>query len=392
MEAFYKNHFELLNSIETPIKRQLSKQINWQNRLIGIKGARGIGKTTFLLDYIKTTFQNDKSCLYINLNNFYFSQNSLVEFADNFRKKGGKVLVLDQIFKYPNWSKDLAEIYDKFYDIKIIFTGSPVMRLKKNNEYLYGKVTPYQLRGLSFREYINYQTKNNFVPYTLNDLLKYHSEIAKDILLQVKPLAYFDNYLKQGFYPFFTEKSNFNEYLLKTANLTLEIDIPFLQQIEIKYLPRLKKLFHILSEDMPHAPNISKLSSSINTSRATVNNYLQYLQNGRLIRLLCKHNMKDCKKPDSIYFQNTNLLYAISMNQLKEEILYETFFLNQMDSVAKVEGNGKKGEFLVNNMFTFKVGKNKYLQKSNPHLFVATEMEEIGFENKIPIWLFGFLN
>lgn len=392
MEAFYKNHFELLSSIETPIKHQLSNEINWQNRLIGIKGARGIGKTTFLLDYIKTTFQNDKSCLYINLNNFYFSQNSLVEFADNFRKKGGKVLVLDQIFKYPNWSKDLAEIYDKFYDLKVVFTGSPVMRLKENNRYLYGKVSPYQLRGLSFREYINYQIGSNFAPYSLNDLLKYHSEIAKNILLQVKPLAYFYDYLKRGFYPFFTEKSNFNDYLLKTTNLTLEIDLPFLQQVDIKYLPRLKKLLHILSEDMPHTPNISKLSSSINTSRATVSNYLKYFQNGRLVRLLCKQGEEDCKKPDVVYFQNTNLLYAISMKQPKEEALYETFFLNQMDSVARVEGNGKKGEFLINNIYTFKVGKNKYLQKSNPYLFIATEMEEIGFENKIPIWLFGFLS
>lgn len=392
MEVFYKNHLDLLASLNTPIKRQLSKEIDLKNRLIGIKGARGIGKTTFLLDYIKTTFENDKSCLYINLNNFYFSQNSLVEFADNFRKKGGKILVLDQIFKYPNWSKDLAEIYDRFYDLKIIFTGSPVMRLKENNEYLYGKVFPYQLRGLSFREYINYQTQSNFTPYSLNDLLKYHSEIAKDILLRVKPLAYFYDYLKRGFYPFFTEKGNFNEYLLKTANLTLEIDLPFLQQVDIKYVPRLKKLFHILSEDMPHTPNISKLSSEIKTSRATVSNYLQYLQNARLIRLLCKHDEDDCKKPNRIYFQNTNLLYAISMNEPKKQALYETFFFNQMNSIARVEGNGKKDEFLVNNKLTFKVGKNKYLQKSNPYLFIATEMEEIGFENKIPIWLFGFLN
>lgn len=391
MEAFYKNHFELLSNFKAPIKRNLANEINWKNRLIGIKGARGIGKTVFLLDYIKTNYNNDKSCLYINLNNFYFSEHSLVEFANNFRKKGGKVLVLDQIFKYPNWSEALSEIYDKFRDLQIIFTGSPVMRLKENNTYLHGKVSPYHLRGLSFREYLNYKTENKFEQYSLSDLLKHHEDIANNILLKIKPLAYFDDYLKQGFYPFFIDKTNFTEHLQKVANLTLEVDIPFLQQVEIKYLPRLKKLFHILSQETANTPNISKFSNAINTSRATVNNYLKYLQNARLIKLMCNNKPDDYKKPNRIYFQNTNLLYTISMANYSLDVFYETFFLNQMDSVSLVESN-KKSEFLIHNEITFKIGKHKHLQKDNPNVYLAIENEEIGTRNKIPLWLFGFLN
>ena len=191
----------------------------------------------------------------------------MVNFANEFRKTGGRTLVLDQVFKYNGWSKALRDIYDRFPDLQVIFTGSPVMRLKEDNPDLENKVAAYQLRGLSFREYLNYKDNNTFKKYTLDDILKYHVEIAKDILFKIKPLAYFNDYLQHGFYPFFADNINFNENLIKIANLTLEIDIPFLQQMELKYLPKLKKLFYELSEDMPHTPNISQLSNSIETSR-----------------------------------------------------------------------------------------------------------------------------
>lgn len=391
MQRFYKTHFELLDVVQSPIKRELKNEIDWRNRLIGIKGTRGIGKTIFLLDYIKSTFGNDKSCLYVNLNNFYFSGFSLVGFADEFRKTGGKTLVLDQVFKYPEWSVALRQIYDKFPDLQVIFTGSPVMRLKEDNPDLKGKVASYQLRGLSFREYLNYETNNSFSKYTLGDVLKYHGEIAKDILFKVKPLAYFDDYLQQGFYPFFTESLNFGENLLKIVNLTLEIDIPFLQQMELKYLPKLKKLIFELSENMPHNPNVSKLSNSIEISRATVMNYLKYLRNARLINMVYNGDADDAKKPERVYMQNPNLLHAISLNEPLKQALHETYFLNQLQKGHKVAGSGKNAEFVVDNEWVFKVGNNKRITKNEESTFIATDMEEVGQENKVPLWLFGFL-
>ena len=391
MQRFYQIHFELLESVNSPITRELKNEIDWNDRLIGIKGTRGIGKTIFLLDYIKTTFGNDKSCLYVNLNNFYFSNHSLVDFANEFRKTGGRTLVLDQIFKYPDWSRALRDIYDRFPDLKVIFTGSPVMRLKEDNPDLEGKVAAYQLRGLSFREYLNFKTGNTFKKYSLDEILKYHVEIAKDILIKTKPLAYFDDYLRRGFYPFFTENLNFNENIIKIVNLTLEIDIPFLQQMELKYLSKLKKLIYELSEDMPHTPNISQLSNSIETSRATVMNYLKYLRNARVITMLYQGEEDDNKKPERIYLKNPNLLHAISMNEPSKEALHETYFLYQVKKGHRVSGNGKNGEFLIDNEITFKIGNNKRLTNNDGKTFMAMDMEEVCEGNKIPLWLFGFL-
>ncbi len=392
MKQFYQIHNELVSSVDSTIKRELKNEINWNNRLIGIKGARGIGKTVFLLDYIKSAYGNDdKSCLYINLNNFYFSKYGLVEFADEFQKMGGKTLVIDQVFKFPGWSKALRNIYDRFPNLQVIFTGSPVMRLKQENTDLFDKVTPYHLRGLSFREYLNYKTSQSFAKYTIEDILNYHEKIAKDILFKVKPLAYFNDYLKVGFYPFSDEATNFNETVTKIANLTLEIDIPFLQQIELKYLPKLKKLMYELSEDMPNTPNVSKLSNSIETSRATVMNYLNYLRNARLINLVYEGEADASKKPERIYLQNTNLIYAISHTEPTREALLETFFLNMMNKDFKVSGIGKKGEFLIDDNIIFKVGNNKRLTGDSDNTYIVTDMHEVGTGNKIPLWLFGFL-
>jgi predicted AAA+ superfamily ATPase len=391
MQRFYQTHFELLEAVKSPITRELKNEIDWRSRLIGIKGTRGIGKTLFLLDYIKSTYKNDKSCLYVNLNNFYFSGHSLVDFANEFRKTGGKTLVLDQVFKYPEWSAALRDIYDKFPDLQVIFTGSPVMRLKEDNLDLKDKVSSYHLRGLSFREYLNHMSANEFSQYTLDDILKYHVEIAKDILFKVKPLAYFDDYLHHGFYPFFTEHVNFSENVIKIVNLTLEIDIPFLQQMELKYLPKLKKLIYTLSDDMPHVPNISQLSSSIETSRATVMNYLKYLRNARLINLIYQGEADITKKPERVYLQNPNLLYAISMGTPTKEALNETFFLNQIQKKHQILGNGKNNEFLIDNQYTFKIGNNKRISASDNQAYVLVDMEEVGGGNRIPIWLFGFL-
>ncbi|RLD77363.1 MAG: ATP-binding protein [Bacteroidetes bacterium] len=391
MQRFYQTHNELLVSVKSPITRELRSEIDWRNRLIGIKGTRGIGKTIFLLDYIKSNFGTDKSCLYVNLNNFYFSRHSLLNFANEFRKTGGKTLVLDQVFKYPEWSVALSDIYDKFPDLQIIFTGSPVMRLDEANSDLFGKVAAYNLRGLSFREYLNYVSNQNFSKYSLDDILKYHTEIAKDILFKVKPLAYFKDYMQHGFYPFFTENVNFKENVIKIVNLTLEIDIPFLQQMELKYLSKLKKLIYELSENMPHTPNISQLSNSIETSRATVLNYLKYLRNAKLINMIYDGDVNDAKKPERVFLQNPNLLHAIDMNQPSQEALLETYFLNQFGDVYKISGNGKKGEFIIGDELVFKIGNNKRITSNDGKTYIATDMEEVGNGNKIPLWLFGFL-
>lgn len=394
MDSLTQTHNSLLKNKKGTIRRELADQIDWSQRLIAIKGSRGVGKTTFLLDYIREHHANDKSCLYINLNNLFFTERGLISFVDEFYKKGGKVLLLDQIHKYPEWSKDLKVCYEQYTDLQIIFTGSSILRVK-TNEDLKDIINVYYLNGLSFREYLNHESGNSFPPYSLEEVLENHEVIVEDILKKVRPLAYFNDYLKYGYYPCYQEEKSFIDNLLKIINLMLEFDITYLNQIELKYLPKLKKLLYIISCNVPFQPNVSKLANDVETSRATIMNYLRYLKNARLIRLLCSvDSIKDAsKKPNKVYLHNTNLLYAISPENVDEANLRETFFYNQVGPDRKIASTDR-GHFLVNNQYNFEIsGSNNDVESKfrTEDFFVAADMIERGEGNKIPLWLFGFL-
>lgn len=214
METFYRTHSYLVEHTNAPVRRALMDEIDWSHRLIGIKGTRGVGKTTFLLQYAKEKFGFDRSCLFINMNNFYFSAHSIVEFAGEFVKRGGKVLLIDQVFKHPDWSHELRTCYERYPQLKIVFTGSSVMRLKDENPELNGIVKSYNLRGFSFREFLNLQTGNNFQPFSLEEILDGHEHLAKTILPHINPVNYLQDYIHHGFYPFFWK----NAIFLKTCS------------------------------------------------------------------------------------------------------------------------------------------------------------------------------
>ena len=390
MDFFQNIHKSLLESRKETIKRELSKRVDWNQRLICIKGFRGVGKTTFLLDYIREKYNDDNSVLYINLNNFYFTKRKISSFADEFSKRGGKVLVLDQIHKYPEWSEDLRKCVDEIPDIKIIFSASPVLRVSEGNPDLKGIAKVHHLEGLSFREYLNFQTGNKFKHYTFEEIISNHVEIAEEIVSKVKPLAFFDDYLKNGYFPYFKEDPNFYvNRLLMHINLALEIDVPYINQIELKYLPKLRKLLHIIASEAPFTPNVSKLASAVQTSRATVMNYLSYLKNAKLIHLLYSNNEDEqMKKPDKVYLHNTNLLYAITPNNTDSLNLRQTFFYNQVDYLYNVKSSSV-ADFCVENKYHFVVGGRKL--EPGSEYFAASDVIETGEGNKIPLWLFGFL-
>ncbi|NDW13503.1 ATP-binding protein [Bacteroides sp. 214] len=391
MEAFYRTHAYLVEHAKAPVRRDLMNEIDWNDRLIGIKGTRGVGKTTFLLQYAKENFGTDRSCLFINMNNLYFSANTIVDFAGEFRKRGGKVLLIDQVFKYPDWSKELRACYDLYPDLKIVFTGSSVMRLKEENLELRDIVKSYNLRGFSFREFVNLQTGMDFPAYTLNDILQNHEQIARTVLSKVHPLNYFQDYLHHGFYPFFLEERNFSENLLKTMNMMIEVDILLLKQIELKYLSKIKKLLYLLAVDEPKAPNVSQLANDIQTSRATVMNYIKYLADARLINMVYPHGEEFPKKPAKIMMHNTNLMYSIYPVTVKEQDVLDTFFLNTMYKDHKLYKGDKNISFLVNDNIPFKICYEGQRVKNNPKVTYAMHKMEIGRGNQIPLWLFGFL-
>lgn len=391
METFYRTHSYLVEHTNAPVRRDLMDEIDWNDRLIGIKGTRGVGKTTFLLQYAKEKFGTDHSCLFINMNNFYFSKYTLVEFAAEFVKRGGKVLLIDQVFKYPEWSHDLRACYEMFPTLKIIFTGSSVMRLKEENPELSGIVKVYYLRGFSFREYLNLQSGNCFRAYTLQEILENHEQIAKTILRNVKPLDYFQDYLHHGFYPFFLEKRNFSENLLKTMNMMIEVDILLIKQIELKYLSKIKKLLYLLAVDGPVAPNVSQLATEIQTSRATVMNYIKYLADARLINMVYPKGEEFPKKPSKLMMHNTNQMYSIYPVKVEEQDVLDTFFMNTLYKDHKLYKGDKGTSFMVDNGLHFRICAEGCKFKNNPNVYYALHKLELGHGNMIPLWLFGFL-
>lgn len=391
MESFFRTHAYLVEHTNAPVRRALMDEIDWSHRLIGIKGTRGVGKTTFLLQYAKENFDIlNRDCLYINMNNFYFQGKGIAEFAEEFYQSGGKVLLIDQVFKHPDWSSELRKCYDNLTNLKIVFTGSSVMRLKEENPELNGLVKSYNLRGFSFREFLNLQTDNNFKAYTLDEIINHHEQIVRQILPKVSPLKYFQDYLHHGFYPFFLEKRNFSENLIKTMNMMLEVDILLIKQIEQKYLAKLKKLFYILSVNLSKSPNVSQLADDIKTSRATVMNYIKYLADARLINMIYPTGEDFPKKPASIMMHNTNLLYTIYPNKLDEKNILETFFQNTMWKDHKLSKGGKGHSFVVDGERYFMI-TDKVEKKKNNDIIYAKHNTEIGKGNEIPLWLFGFL-
>ena len=394
MEAFFRTHAYLVEHTNATLRRTLMDEINWDDRMIGIKGTRGVGKTTFLLQYAKENFaKGDRQCLYINMNNFYFQSRGIADFAADFVNHGGKVLLIDQVFKQPDWSSELRKCYDRYPELKIVFTGSSVMRLKDENPELNGIVKSYNLRGFSFREYLNIITGKRFKAYSLEEIISQHESIVKEILPLVSPSQHFRDYIHHGFYPFFLEQRNFSENLLKTMNMMTEVDILLIKQIDLKYLTKIKKLFYLLSLNSTKAPNISQLAQDIETSRATVMTYIKYLADARLINMMHLVGDDFPKKPSKIMMHNPNLMYAIYPIVPNEQVVMETFFVNALWKDHLVNQCNKEHHYIVDEKKKFRIcdarGTNKV--RYNNDTIYARYNTEVGKGNKIPLWLFGFL-
>ena len=377
--------------------RSIDKSIAWEARLIGIRGARGVGKTTLLLQHIKNTFADDlQSVLYVSLDNLWFSEHRLIDLADEFHKKGGEWLFLDEVHKYPEWARTLKNLYDEYPDLHIVFTGSSLLEILDARADLSRRALMYELQGLSFREYLNFETGSSFAPISLPDLLERHESIAPDIVANIKPFKYFSAYLQTGYYPYYLEsRETYYRRLEETIMMILEFELPLLRRIDISYVPKLKQLLSIIAESAPFIPNISKLSERMLIHRQTLLSYLQYLGESKLTHSLFRNTqgIKALQKPDKLYLDNTNLAYLFRGDRADIGTLRETFLLNQL---AKDHGvtYTQAGDFLVDDSTTIEVGgKNKTVRqiKDSAEGFIAADNLEYGFGRKVPLWLFGFL-
>lgn len=397
MEELFEKYQQKLHYTSIDIVRSIMQDINWNSRLIGIKGARGIGKTTLLLQYIKIhlKYKQDKA-LYVSLDNIWFSNHSLIELVDYFVKREGKYLFLDEVHKYPNWTQELKNIYDDYPDLKVVFTGSSLLEILNARADLSRRAIVYKMQGLSFREFIAFETAISFDSYSLEEVLENHVEISKNILSKIKPLPLFELYLKRGYYPFYKENPEmYGTILLEIINMSLEIELPLLRKVDLAYVYKIKQLLLIVSESVPFVPNTSKLSEKMGIVRGTLLLYLHYLDEIGITCNLYKESggISKLQKPNKIFLDNSNLMFALAPSSMNIGNMREAFFANQLGyqhQLTYIEQN----DFLVSRKYSFEIGgKNKKTKQISEleNAYIAADNLEFGYKNTIPLWLFGFL-
>ena len=397
MEELFNRYQRISQKIQTDFVRSFMQEVNWNARLIGIKGARGVGKTTLLLQYLKINFtDNIALTLYVSLDSFAFRGKTLLGLADEFVRNGGKHLFLDEVHKYPNWAQELKNIYDDYSELQIVFTGSSLLEILNSRADLSRRVVIYHMQGLSFREFIMLETGIYFTPITLESILKDHLHLAGLINAKIKVFPHFEKYLKQGYYPFYREELDLYEHRVEEViNMMLEIELPLLRGMDIGLVPKIKQLLVIISESVPFVPNIVNLSQKIEIHRTTLMSYLFYLQELGLTYHLLKEARGSVRlqKPAKIYLENTNLMYVLSSFSANRGNVRETFFANQVGYKHKISYH-EKTDFLVDNTYAFEIGgkdKSKKQITGIENAYIVSDEIEYGYQNKIPIWLFGFL-
>ncbi len=386
----------LLDSTKNKYQRYLLSEIDWSNRLIGIKGARGTGKTTILLQRLKEVIKTTEA-MYVSLDNLYFLENTLFDFAKQFSLLGGTHLFLDEVHKYPRWSREIKLVYDHFPNLQIVFTSSSILEIHKGESDLSRRAVIYALKELSFREFILFKKQNKLPKIKLEELLSNHKEIAKQVLNNTSsPVKEFKDYLEHGAYPYFLEnQKSYFQKLHQTINLILEIDLNAVENLTYTNSIKIKKLLVAIAQSAPFTPNITKLSERLGITRIFLLEALKSLNKAELIIELHKPTtgVGALTKPEKIFLNNTNLMYALGSNQVEAGTLRETFFVNQMKHLYEIHLS-PEADFLIERRYTFEVGgKNKKRKQIEDikNSFIVRDDMEIGGLNAIPLYLFGLL-
>jgi predicted AAA+ superfamily ATPase len=392
MEILLSKSVKKVASASGKAKRLIFDDIQWNERLILLLGYRGVGKTTMLLQRLKEF--GDKG-IYFSLDDLYFESNRLVTVVEQFYALGFRAFFLDEVHRYQFWSKDLKQLYDDFEDIQLIATGSSILELSKGQADLSRRAVVYHLQGLTFRESLQFEKKVAIQAIDLETILACHHEISADLLEQFSFEKDFNNYLKNGYFPFYKEnKSVYSQKLLETMNLVIDIDIAPFEELNYTTVRIMKKLLHVISQSVPFTPNISKLSERLEAPRNTILRLLDLLHQAKLIKLLNAESEKlsYLQKPEKIFLENTNFVYLFADGKANIGSVRETFFFNQLSQIHRVTAS-KFGDFMVDEKYTFEVGgPNKNFQqiKGVPNSFLAIDVKN-SFGNKVPLWMFGML-
>lgn len=386
----------LIANINLDFKRYLFDVVKWDNRLIGIKGARGTGKTTLLLQWVKAQHLPSEKAAYFSLDDLYFTSHTLKDTVAQFHKNGGAILALDEVHKYKNWSIEIKNVYDFFPDLKIIFTGSSIIDISKQEGDLSRRALMYELPGLSYREYLSLQGIIDLPVISLDDLLFNTVKVKKIIPKDFRPLAHFGNYLNYGYYPFgLADVPSVHQRINQLIRTIVEVDMAELKDFDIRNAKKLLQLVYVIAQQVPFKPNITSLAAKTGIHRNSLNNYLYYLEQAKIISLLYPAGISTAvlQKPEKIFLNNTTLLAALAEEQSNIGTVRETFFLSQLRSLHKVQ-LPKQGDFLVNGKYTFEVGGKGKSQKQISGLenaWIVKDDLELPMLNTLPLWVFGLL-
>ena len=373
-------------------RRYLYGEIDWEQRLIIVLGYRGAGKTTILLQHLSTA---QRKGVYVSLDDFYFETHRLMETVEALYQLGYRLFLLDEVHRYLWWSKDLKQLYDDYDDIQVVATGSSILDISKGNADLSRRAAVYHLKGLSFREYLNFLKNTDLPSFTLNEILTNHHVIGPDLLDSFDYQTDFQDYLKFGYFPYFLEaKNSYFQKLQETIHLVIDSEIAPYEDLKHATTRTLKKLLFVLSETVPFTPNINKLSEKLETPRNTVLKLLDILDHAQILQLLkaTTKGVSYLQKPEKIYLQNTNFIYLFSPTMANKGNVRETFFFNQLSTVHSVTAP-KYGDFMVDDSFVFEVGgasKGNEQIRGLPNAYLALDIEG-GNNNRIPLWMFGML-
>ncbi len=396
LDYLYQISNRKISAISLDYKRPLYHKINWDNRLIGIKGPKGVGKSTLILQHIKESFPDRSKVLYVSLDNIWFTTNELTDLVEYHYTHGGSHIFLDEVHRYKGWQQVMKNIYDDYPDLHIAYTGSSILKVRTADGDLSRRLRSYDINGLSFREYLAFEGVKDYRILTLEEILSDHISLASDITAGVKILPYFEKYLKTGYYPFYKEEGD--GYLSRVQEVvihTIDLDIPAIEDVAYDTLQKLKKLMVILANQVPFIPKMNEFYQEMHTSREQCLKLLNILELSKLISMLKTpaKALKHISAPDKLYLDNTNMMHALSPNAPTGTIR-ETFFMNQL-SQSHCVSLPSKGDFKVNGKYLFEIGgrKKSFEQiKDETDSFLAIDSIETGNGNKIPLWLFGFLN
>ena len=399
MESLIRRHLNRMQTVNLDFVRSLMDEIDWNERLLMIKGQKGVGKTTLMTQRILQMFgpTNTSAVLYVSLDNIYFGTHKLLDFIEQFHAQGGKYLFMDEVHKYKGWSIEVKNAYDEFDDMHFVLSGSSLINLSDGEADLSRRCISYTMLGLSFREFLRMFHQKDFRKRTLQEILQNGNDICAEVNAQVRPLPLFSEYLLYGYYPFLKEgQNNYYARIENIVNTTIETELPQLRNLDVGNIRKIKSLLGILSSNVPYALDTVKLSKMAEISRTTLLQYLQSLDEARLIQLLYSDviSVKRLQKPDKIYMENTNMLHALATTRVNEGTEREVFFINQLSAGHTVEYSKTSADFTIDHQFTIEVGGQSKDGKQIAGIskgYIASADEEYVLGNKIPLWLFGFL-